>query len=164
MGKTSKRVIKESISELEKWYKKTLHTKMNARVKVLIAIKKKEYISLGLLSADLNKDISTIQRWLKTYTDHGIEKLCAMETRIKPSKVITQDIHDWLDEILNDSSAPAKGYKHLQILISEKFNKQVHYHALYYYVRKYFKTKLKSPRKTHMKKDHEAIEAFLKTT
>lgn len=163
MGRKSSVVIKESQEELNKWLLETRYSKMHVRVSVLISFKNKQFKTNELLSEYYDTTVSTVQRWLKIYKESGIAVLCKKETRKKPSKLITPEIHEWLNEVLHDSSAPVKGYKHLQILIEEKFNVQIKYHSLYFYVKKYFRTKLKSPRKSHIKKDPEAQEAFLKT-
>lgn len=164
MGKRTELQIKESQDELNNWISKTRHTKMQKRVKALISLKADEFDRLEDLAKHIETNVSSLRRWLNTYRETGIAGLCKMETRNKPSKVITKEIHSWLEEILTDSSAPAKGYKHLQIMIAQKFNKEIHYHALYFYLRKYFKTKLKTPRKSHGSKDQQAVDAFLKTT
>ncbi len=163
MGKKSRIIIRQGDKELSKWLNKTRHTKFQKRVRMLISLKKSETITQQEIADDIGADISTVQRWLKIYREFGIEKLCKSETRNKPSKLITDDILNWLGSILTNSSALAKGYKHIQVMIAEKFNKEIHYHALYYYLRKHFKTKLKTPRKSNGSKDQQAVDAFLKT-
>lgn len=164
MGKASNITVKENIEELEKWLKKTKYSKFENRVKVLLYLKKEEFSSQQAIANHIGIDISTVQRWLRKYRVSGIKELCKLETRNKPSKFITPEILNWLNSILTDSSAPAKGYKHLQVMIAEKFDIEIKYQTLYYYVRKYFKTKLKTPRKSHINKDEQAVNAFLKTT
>ena len=66
MGRKSSTVVKESLLELKKWERKTRHTKMNVRVKVLFALKESKFATNGALASYVNTDISTLQRWLKT--------------------------------------------------------------------------------------------------
>jgi transposase len=85
------------------------------------------------------------------------------EPQIRPSKIITPQIHDALEARVNSSDSPFLGYWEAQQWVEETFNVPIKYHWLRKYLITHFKTKLKSPRKSHYKKDEQAIEAFLKT-
>lgn len=81
----------------------------------------------------------------------------------KKSKIITPEIHKGLEERLNSSEKGFLGYWEAQQWVSNQHGVQVKYHWLRQYLIKHFKTKLKSPRKSHYKKDYQAVDAFLKT-
>ena len=81
----------------------------------------------------------------------------------KQSKIITPEIHKGLEQRVNDPNNPFLGYWDAQEWVNEKYNVQVKYQRIREYLKQHFKTKLKSPRKSHYKKDVEAEEAFLKT-
>jgi len=107
--------------------------------------------------------IYTQERWLTKYRDQGIAFLLADEPKVRPSKIITPEIHDALKAKVNSSGSPFLGYWEAQQWVEDTFNVKIKYHWLRKYLITHFKTKLKSPRKSHYKKDEQAIEAFLKT-
>jgi len=100
---------------------------------------------------------------LKNYSNIGFEKFIKIPARGKPNSSITPEIHNALEQKLNDSLNPLKGYWHAIFWLNETMNVNVTYQALRNYMIKHFKTKLKVPRKSHYKKDEQAIEAFFKT-
>ena len=48
--------------------------------------------------------------------------------------------------------------------VAKLIDLSIHYHTLRHYLIKHFNTKLKQPRKSHIKKDKKATETFLKTS
>ena len=58
---------------------------------------------------------------------------------------------------------PLLGYQDAQRWVLENFATDINYHTLRDYMKKHFNTKLKVPRKSHIKKDEQAEENFLKT-
>jgi len=77
--------------------------------------------------------------------------------------VINSEIHKALAVKLNDSEEPLLGYRDAVLWVNNKYDLEIKYNTLRTYLIRHFKTKLKSPRKSHYKKDEQAIEAFLKT-
>lgn len=65
---------------------------------------------------------------------------------------------------VNSSTDPFLGYWDAQHWVNHTYGIEVKYHLLRHYLIQHFKTKLKSPRKSHYKKDVAAQEAFLKTS
>jgi transposase len=100
---------------------------------------------------------------LTKYREQGIAFLLADEPKVRPSKIITPEIHDALKAKVNSSDSPFLGYWEAQQWVEDTFNVKIKYHWLRKYLITHFKTKLKSPRKSHYKKDEQAIEAFFKT-
>ncbi len=80
------------------------------------------------------------------------------------SKIVTDQIHEALAQRVNSSSNPFLGYWEAQAWVEQEYGVQMTYHWIRKYLIQHFKTKLKSPRKSHNKKEEQAIEAFLKTT
>lgn len=111
----------------------------------------------------LNISPRTQQRWTKQYVGHGIEGLLIDEPKNLKSRIITQEIHQGLSEHVNSSTEPFLGYWEAQSWVFKQYGVEVKYHLLRHYLIQHFKTKLKSPRKSHYKKDVEAEKAFLKT-
>ena len=82
----------------------------------------------------------------------------------KQSKIITSEIHLGLSQRVNDPLNPFLGYWDAQIWVNETYGIDIKYQRIREYLKQHFKTKLKSPRKSHYKKNVEAEKAFLKTT
>ena len=55
------------------------------------------------------------------------------------------------------------GYVELQQWIEKEFKKEVKYNTILKYAMKNFGSKVKVARKSHVKKDNEAVAAFKKT-
>jgi hypothetical protein len=77
--------------------------------------------------------------------------------------VIDRTVHESLSEKLNNSSDPLLGYWDAVLWVKDKHGIDVKYNTLRTYLIRHFKAKLKSPRKSHYKKDEGAIIAFKKT-
>ena len=80
------------------------------------------------------------------------------------ASIISKEIHKKLSDKLNDSANPLKGYWEAQQWVRDNFGLEIKYNTLRTYLIRHFKTKIKTPRKSHYKKDDQAIEAFLKTS
>ena len=80
------------------------------------------------------------------------------------SRILTKEIHQGLEKRVNTRDDPFLGYWDAVDWVNSQYGVSVSYHLLRYHLIKHFKTKLKSPRKSHYKKDDQAVTAFLKTT
>jgi transposase len=78
--------------------------------------------------------------------------------------VIGAQLHESLSTKLNDSNNPLRGYWDGVLWVKTHHGIDIKYNTLRTYLIRHFHTKLKSPRKSHYKKDEQAIEAFKKTT
>lgn len=163
MGKTSTTQIKESLEELQKIKRAQKRLKLEKRVACLILLKSKRFSTQKEIATCLGVSLKSIDRWLRTYRQGGIKALTAPMTRKKPSKIITPELHTALEEKLHDASDPLLGYWHATQWVFEKFGISINYHWLRKYMKEHFGTKLKTPRKSHIKKDPQAKEAFFKT-
>ena len=103
---------------------------------------------------------TNFSRWLTKYRKSGVSSIAIKPTRNKKSKIITSEVHQGLKKKLEDSNNPLKGYWDAQNWVLTEFGIQVQYHWLIQYLIKHFKTKLKTPRKSHYKKENQAIDAF----
>ena len=73
-------------------------------------------------------------------------------------------IYKEIEDKLNDSSAPLQGYNDAVLWIKQEFGYDLKYHTVRAFMIRNFGTKLKTPRKSHYKKDEVAFEAFKKTS
>jgi len=164
MGKYLELEIKESLTELKSLHKKTKNYRQKIRIRNLILTKEKKFKDRETLAKYLGVGASSLYRWTKTYRNSGIEAMLTISNGGKRREVITSSMHQALEEKLNDSSTPLLGYWDAVIWVEEQFGQKIKYQTLRSYMKKNFGTKLKMPRKSHYKKDEQAIEAFKKTS
>ena len=164
MSRISKLIIKESEEELKDYLRKQTRLSLEKRVRALLGIKQNRFRTRGLLAASLGVHLRTMERWLTLYEEEGIDRLLSLQPRRKGSILITAEIHQGLEERLKDSHDPFLGYWDAHRWVEEQYGVRIGYHGLRAYLIREFKTKLKSGRKSHVKKDPEAEDAFFKTS
>lgn len=163
MGRPSRIEIQETAEYLQKLYSKEKDRRIRARLKCLLLIQDKKFSSQKQLATYLGVDYATIKRWLKQYREEGLQSLIVLNSGGKRKSVINAEVHQSLARKVNDSSEPFLGYWEAVLWVKKEHNLDVKYNTLRTYLIRHFKTKLKSPRKSHYKKNDKAIEAFLKT-
>lgn len=157
--------VKESISELKALLKKSSNL-IIPRVRMLIEIKKNEEqgISKRELADLIGVNHNSIQKWRGLYLAGGIELLCShKKTGFRPS-VISKEMHVVISSLLNDPQNGLRGYNELMIYLEKEFNKKIKYNTLLKYCIKNFKSSIKVARKSHVKKDIDAVNTFKKTS
>jgi len=164
MSRKSTIIIKESEEQLKSLFKKENNYRIRQRIKCLIYTKNRKFKGQLELSNHLGVDYATVKRWLKQYREEGIVSLASIKSGGNRKSIINNTIHESLSEKLNSSSEPLLGYWDAVLWVKEKHGIDVKYNTLRTYLIRHFKTKLKSPRKSHYKKDEQAIIAFKKTT
>lgn len=164
MGRLMNLEITESISELKKIQKRQPSIKAERRVLCLILLKSNKFSKQELVAEYLGVGRQCLVNWLSLYRKLGIDGILLSSSRNKPSKIITPKIHQGLCDKVKDATNPLLGYWDAQRWVREEFGVEVNYNWLRVYMIKHFKTKLKSPRKSHIKKEDQAIETFFKTT
>lgn len=164
MGRHSNITIKESLKELKDLHKKASNSKIKLRLKCLIYTKERKYKTQTILATNLGIDYSSLKRWLRQYNEDGLDAYLELKSGGYKPSIITTDIHDKLQDKLHDSSNPLKGYWEAQQWLKDNFGLEMQYNTVRTYLIRHFKTKIKSPRKSHYKKDEQAIEAFFKTS
>jgi transposase len=165
MSKAKQLYVKESVSELKKLLVGRSVTISN-RIRMLILIKNNEGTSLSkqTLGKMLGVSSSSTQIWRKLYESGGLSLLLE-DKRIgfKPS-LISQDEHEKLGSKLNNPTNGLRGYVELQEWISHEFEKTIKYNTLIKYCGRHFGSKSKVARKSHIKKDLQAVEDLKKTS
>ena len=155
--------ISESLSELKKLRLKQPTLLKQKRIDCLIHLKTSKFKTRKELATYLGIHVRTQERWLTKYRTGGMSSFITDLPNNRPSKIITSEIHETLKLRVNNSNTPFLGYWEAQQWFEEEFGVKIKYHWLRKYLITHFGTKLKSPRKSHYKKDEQAIEAFLKT-
>lgn len=152
--------INESLSGLKTLRLKQSTLAKQKRIDCLIHIKTCKFETRQELANYLGVHIRTQERWLTKYREQGIASLLTDEPKNRTSKIITPQIHGALGAKVSSYDSPFLGYWDAQQWVEDTFNVKIKYHWLRKYLITHFKTKLKSPRKSHYKKDGQAIEAF----
>lgn len=163
MGKKAQLEIKESVSELEKELRKQGSLSREKRIRCLLFIKTGKFKTRQALAVYLGIHIRTMERWINKYKMAGISQMLYDEPKQRQSKIITEQIHNGLEERVNDAHNPFLGYWDAQIWVQQTYGVNIKYQRIREYLIKHFKTKIKTPRKSHVKKDMQAENAFLKT-
>jgi len=157
--------IKESVKELLHLRKNSSDT-VNKRLQMLIAIKRNKGGSLSkrVLGQLIGVDPNSITAWKKLYEQEGISGIMS-DGRIgfKPS-VISAEEHKKIEKKLKDPKNGIRGYTELLDWVKQELSKDIKYITLLKYSERHFGSKIKVARKSHVKKDNLAVEAFKKTS
>jgi hypothetical protein len=156
--------IKESISESNLLRKQQLNFKFEKRIIWLLETKKNRFKTRKLLTDYLDINSRTGERWTQKYINSGISRLLSDAPKNIKLRIATPEIHAGLSKRVYSSENPFLGYWDAVQWGEKEYNVEIQYHNLRKYLIQHFKTKLKTPRKSHYRKDDKAVEAFLKTT
>lgn len=164
MPKQAEIEIKEDIDYLKTLRKKEENHRLKTRIQSLILTKERKFKRRIELANHLGVGIASLDRWTRVYKASGIESMLTISNGGKRRNSVPKEVHEGLAEKVNDSSDPFLGYCDAVIWVKENYDIELKYNTLRTYLIRHFKTKLKEPRKSHYKKDEQAIEAFKKTT
>jgi transposase len=157
--------IKESIGELRKLQKGSIPMIAN-RIRALIEFKKyeKSGISKRSVSDSIGVNHNSVQTWRNLYIHGGISKLMEYTKQEGRPSIITDEEHKQIEAKLKDPKNNLRGYVELQDWIEKEFKKPIKYNTILKYSVREFGSKVKVARKSHVKKDEKAVEAFKKTS
>ena len=165
MSKPKSLSVKEDLKELNQLRKNCSRTKTK-RLLMLIEIIKQpgNAFSKRDLAKRLGVDPNSITAWKKLYEQGGIEAIMSdKRVGFKPS-IITVEEHKAIEKKLQDPKNGIRGYVELLDWVKTEFSKKdLKYITLLKYAKRHFGSKIKVARKSHVKKDEEAVEAFKKT-
>jgi transposase len=164
MANSKNIIVKESDLELKKLLRQQPIHKKN-RIQMLLILKKSQ-VSLSKieLATILKINHNTAQKWRKSYCDNGINGLL-FDGRVgfKPS-IINSEIHQAIEKKLTSPKDAFTSYIDLINWIVENYIPNgINYHTVNKYVKRHFGAKLKVSRKSHIKKDPNAVDTFKKT-
>ena len=164
MGKVLETEISESVEILKSHKSKVDNYKSSKRLDSLLLLKRNDYSRLEDLAIELEISVTTLRRWLNRYKSVGLTTFLKKETRNRPYSIITPEIHEGLKKRLSDPDNPFNGFWDAQNWIQETYGVEVNYKSLWKHITTKLDGRLKIPRKSHIKKDPQAKEAFLKTS
>jgi len=156
--------VKETLSELKKMLKNS-PPHQTPKLKMLIVIKQSAFdLNKNELADQIGVNQNSAQKWRKKYQSGGIKSLLS-DGRIgfKPS-VISKETHEQIRIKLHNPQEAFTSFKDLQHWVDTHFTKGINYNTLRHYVKRHFGAKLKVARKSHVKKDREAVQLFKKTS
>jgi len=154
--------LKETIKELETLRSNTKSYRLKTRLLYLIIMNDVRFSTLDSLSQHLDVSVSSLRRWRIVYQTKGLDQLLIISNGGKRREVVTVDIHKGLEKKVNNSDDPLLEYNHAIEWVKDEFGVVLKYNTLRTYMKRHFKTKLKIPRKSHYKKNDQAVELFKK--
>jgi transposase len=165
MAKAKYIIVKESEQELKQILRKQpVHLKN--RIQMLLVLKKSEVLlSKETLAKILMINHNTAQKWRTAYSKNGIDGLL-FDGRIgfKPS-IISGDLHMAIEQRLHSAKDAFTSYIDLIQWITDNYMPEgINYQTINSYVKRKFNAKIKVARKSHIKKNDEAVAAFKKTS
>lgn len=155
--------IKEGLSELKLLRNQEKNHRKKTRLQSLILTKEKKFKRRVDLATHLGIGIASLDRWTRVYKSSGLTAMLDISSGGLRNHSSLEVIHKELEDKLNNSRDPLLGYWDAVSWVRDNFGIEVKYNTLRTYLIRNFKTKLKSPRKSHYKKNEQAIEAFKKT-
>lgn len=156
-------LVTQSIEELRMELRSNRDFQVQKRIKCLILLKENRFKRRIHLADHLCIGYSTLKRWLHDYREKGLSGYLDLGKANGRPTVIPEQTHKALEEKVNDSEGSFGSYLEAQLWVRENFGIDINYQTLRAYMIRNMGTKLKVPRKSHYKKDGQAIEAFLKT-
>ena len=157
--------VKESLMELKKVLR--VSTKLiTPRIRMLIEIKKHGEvggISKRSLADLVGVNHNSIQTWRTLYSTGGLAKLTSYIKNEGRPTILSKEEHQAIKVKLHDSKNGLRGYVELLDWVESEFNKEMKYNTLLKYTNREFNASVKVARKSHVKKDEEAVAAFKKT-
>lgn len=157
--------IKEKESEIKSLMKSSIPM-IAKRLHALLIFKKNEAtgVSKRTVSEQIGVNHNSVQEWRTLYIEGGI-KLLMSHSNIgyKPSKINAEQ-ELVLKEKLNNPQNGMVGFIELLDWFNAHFKTEINYKTFHGFVVRKFKAKIKVARKSHFKKDEQAVEAFKKTS
>lgn len=157
--------IKESESDIKKLMKSST-AMIGKRLHALLVFKRHEGsgISKREVADEIGVNHNSVQTWRAIYKEGGIKALMTHSNRgYKPSK-ISKEQEKELKLKLSDASNGLVGFNELLGWFNKTFKTEINYKTFHGFVVRKFKAKIKTARKSHVKKDPAAVESFKKTS
>jgi transposase len=156
--------ITETLDYLKKLRNKENNHRLKTRIQSLILTKEEKFKRRIDLANHLGVGIASLDRWTRVYKESGLDAMLTISNGGARRICVPKEVHEGLAEKVYDSNSPLLGYWDAVGWVKENYDLDIKYNTLRTYLIRHFKTKLKEPRKSHYKKDEQAIQAFKKTT
>ena len=157
-------IIRESEKKLQLLLNKSNTDRVRGRLKALLLLKRGKVSYQSQISSKIGFTEKTVREWLKLYEKEGLSSLLEIRVGGNHQSHLSPEAISFLEKQLKNPETTITSYVELHQLICKKFDIEIQYKTFYNFCVRVFKSKLKVSRKSHHKKDEEAIEAFKKTT
>lgn len=158
--------IKEDMKTLRNALRCSGNEMIRKRLRALILFK--EHEQTGISSAAVSKligvDRGKALQWRNDYISGGLPKMLSHRKKGNRPSVIKPEHRQTLREKLNDPSNGLRGFTELVAWFNAEFGEQVRYKTMNQFVKRNYGALCKTARKSHVKKDPAAVEAFKKTS
>jgi transposase len=155
--------VKESLEDLAQRLRLAQPSSTKERLQVLYWLKQENAPSVSAIAKAVGKHRGTVQQWLATYRDEGLESFLAIKKSPGRVRVIPQWAEEALSKRLQDPQQGFASYSEVQQWLSERLGVEAQYHAVYQMTRYRLKAKLKAVRPQNVKQNTQQREAFKKT-
>ena len=153
--------ITESREELEQRLQHETEARQQERLQMLYWLKRGLVKSRQEIAQLLNRDDSTVTRWLNDYREGGIRQLLEIKTAPGAARVIPPEVMEQLQARLAEPTG-FPSYKAIWQWLRQECHIEVEYKTVYRIVRYELNAKLKVPRPRHHKQAPGAVEQFKK--
>lgn len=164
MSKPKPLIVKETQKELVQLRKNSSDTK-SKRLLMLIELKKEKgnAISKRDLAQRIGVDPNSITTWKRLYEQSGIEGIMSDGRIGFKASIVSSEEHKKIEQKLKDPKNGLRGYVELLDWVKTELSKDMKYITLVKYAERHFESKIKVARKSHVKKDDQAVETFKKS-
>jgi transposase len=158
--------IKEDMATLRKALRGCKNEMISKRLRALIVFKEHEGtgISKGEVAARIGVDHGSAVKWRNAYINGGLAGMLSHGKKGNRPSVIEPHQREMLRVKLHDPQNGLRGYTELVSWFNAHFGAQVKYKTLNQFVNRNFGASCKTARKSHVKKDAQAVEALKKTS
>jgi transposase len=158
-------VVKIDIVETEETLKTLLSkaekVEEKEKIQVLYWLKTQTVDSVSAIAVFLGRHRTTVQRWLTSYRQGGLEELLTEKKSTGRPRRMTDEIVERLETELQDSEG-FSSYKEVQKWLSSCCDLEISYRTVHQWVRYRLKGKLKVPRPVSIKQREGVVEEFKK--
>jgi len=157
--------IKESEKEIKAIMKKS-SPMIAKRLHSLLIFKKNEKngISRRDVAEEIGVDPNSVQAWRQLYIEGGIKALLSHNKVGYKKSIITDEQEKVLKEQLDKPDNGFVGFVELLNWFNNQFGTDINYKTFHGFVVRKYQAKIKTARKSHVKKDAVLVEDFKKTS
>lgn len=157
--------IKETESEIKKMIRKA-QPMISKRLQALLVFKQNEQtgISKREVATMIGVNHNSVQTWRKLYIEGGIDTMVSHSKKCNVTPLITEKQELIIEEVLNNPKNGFVGFKDFLDWFNESQKTNIKYKTFYAFLVRKFNAKVKVARKSHVKKDLQAVEDFKKTS
>jgi putative transposase len=153
--------IRETGEELKTLLRKAKDAHSHEKLQVLYWLKTQTVETVLSAALRLGKHRTTVQRWLSSYREGGIEKLLFQKPRSGRPKIMNPETIEKLSKELQDPEG-FSSYKEVHQWLTSCCEVKVAYRTVHQWTRYRLKAKLKVPRPVSEKQKKGVVEEFKK--